>query len=248
MRTINSVFKCVLFIGSVFLFINAFAQQGEENIITKTKTIEKVFDKGTINDLYILNSLGDINISKWKEDYLKMIITVEVIGWEKEDVDIFMENLLPAPEYTGSEEEGFGVMSVYDFKHIKNYCCPNEKKIYRRWFEKNASVKQFHIDYEIKIPETLDFINLKNAYGNISLPSFSGQLSINLRNGNLKAGDLDIAVSDCQCPNITVRFGKANLGDVKNGSLNFYMCEGVKISSIKNSHLSSSFSNVKIGR
>jgi len=246
MKTEKLIFRCVLLIVSLFLFANSDAQESQK-LVTKTKTIKKIFDKDTIKHLYITNSLGDISISGWNKNYLEMIITVEVIGWADGDVNTFIDNLTPNPEYTGNKEEGFGVWSVYDFKHIKNYCCPDAKKVYKRWFEKNVSVKEFSINYEIKIPKSLDYINLNNAYGNISLPSFTGRLSINLRNGNLKIGNLNIVDSDYECATISVRHGKVNIGKVTNAKLDFYSCDLVKINALSNSKLNTSFSNIRLG-
>jgi hypothetical protein len=244
MKKEESLCKYFMIVFVLFLFSPAYAQE-QENLITKTKTIEKVFDNSNISGLFVINSFGNINISTWKSNRLEMTIEVEVSGWEEEDVDLFLEKLLPEP-YSSGDVEGVTVMSVYNFKLNKNCYCPDEKKVYRPWFGKKAEVKSYRINYDIKIPETVDFVNLGNTYGNVSIPSFKGKLIVDVRNGDLKTGNLDLV--SCECPGIKVRYGRVNLGEVNNGILNFYSCELVKISALNDSKLTSSFSNVQLGR
>ena len=244
MKKEKSLCKYFMIAFALFLFSPAYAQE-QENLITKTKTIEKVFNDSNISALFVINSFGDINISTWKSNRLEMTIEVEVSGWEEEDVDLFLEKLLPEP-YSSGDVEGVTVISVYNFKLNKNCCCPDEKKVYRPLFGKKAEVKSYRINYDIKIPETVDFVNLGNTYGNISIPSFKGKLIVNVRNGDLKTGNLDLV--SCECPGIKVRYGRVNLGEVNNGILNFYSCELVKIAALNDSKLTSSFSNVQLGR
>jgi len=242
MKTEKSLCRIITLAFVLLLSYTAVAQE-QENLITKTKSIVKVFNESNISALFVINSFGDINVSTWKSNQLKMTISIEVSGWETEDVDLFLEKLLPEP-YSSADVEGVTVMSVYNFKLNKNCCCPDEKKVYRPWFGKKAEVKSYRINYDIKIPETVDFVNLGNTYGNISLPSFKGKLIVDLRNGDLKTGNLDLV--SCECPGIKVRYGRVNLGEVNNGILNFYSCELVKIAALNDSKLTSSFSNVQL--
>ena len=239
MKTEISIFRNLCLIALAIVFTAGMAQE-QESLITKRKSLITDFDKMSITELFVVNNFGNINISSWKENYIEMKIMVEVTGWEEEEVGIFIEQVFPNPYYKNNF-----VISSYNSKHIKNSCCPDVKKVYRPWFGKNAEVKQFRIDYEIKIPKSLEYLQLLNAYGNISLPSYAGKLIINLRNGNLKTGNLDI--ESCEYPGIKVRYGKVNLGKVNNGTLNLYSCDLVKIASLHNSDLSTSFSNVDIG-
>jgi hypothetical protein len=244
MKTEKSMGKFMVLLSLLFVFSMSPAQDGE-NLITKSKTITKVFDKESVRDLFVTNSTGDINISRGLSKQLEIVIKIEVTGWQDEDVEIFLEKLVPDISLEGNEEQGFQVLSLFNFKMNKKCACPGEKKVYNPWFGKKAEVKSYRVDYEIKIPETLNSIQLLNAYGNISLPSYTGKLIINLRNGNLKTGNLDLA--SCECPGITVRYGKVNMGKVNNGILKFNSCEHVKIEALQNSELNSSFSNVRLG-
>ena len=244
MKTEKKLFKITTLLSLLFVLSIGQAQDGE-NLITKSKVIKKVFDKENITGLFVTNITGDINVSKGSSKQLEMIISVKVTGWEEEDVELFLEKLIPEVRLDGNEEYGFQLMSLFNFKMNKNCGCPEEKKVYRRWFGKNAEAKSYRVDYEIKIPETIDYVQLHNAYGNISLPSYSGKLYINLRNGNLKTGNLDLV--SCECPGINVRYGNANLGKVRNGILNFNSSDHVKILAVQNSILNSSFSNIRLG-
>lgn len=239
MKTGKSVFNSILVFSFLFLSFQSIGQENEE-LITKSRTLEKEFKNSNIPGLYIINRFGDINIGIWQENYIEMKITVEVTGWDEEEVEIFLEQLFP--ELTIQETQ---LSSIINSKHIKDICCPDSKKVYRPFFGKKASVKQFSINYDIRIPETITFIQLNNAYGNISLPSYTGKLIVQLRNGDLKAGNLNL--ESCNCPGFSIRYGKVNLGDVSNATFNLYSCDFVKISSLTNSTLNTSFSNIKLG-
>ena len=238
-----TIFKFALLFALLFTPVISFSQEGEK-LITKKKIIKKTYDTGKVKSLRIDNRFGDINISKWKSNTVEMFITIEVTGWEEDEVAIFLEKLIPEPE-TSEGKEGIIAVSSYNSKYIRDCGCLNEKQVYRRWFEKNITVKNYRINYEVKIPENLSMIVLINSYGNISLPSFSGQLKINLKNGNLKTGNLDL--SRLNYYDISVFYGKVNLGEVTNGSLKFYSCDLVKIGALCNSKVNSSFSNFRLG-
>jgi hypothetical protein len=243
MKTRITIFKFALLFALLFTSVISISQEGVK-LITKKKTIVKTFDTGEVKSLMIDNRFGDINISKWKSNAIELQITIEVIGWEEDDVILFLEKIIPLPEATEGEE-GSTIVSTYNSKFIRGCGCLSEKQVYRRWFEKNITVKNYRIDYEIKIPENMSSIVLINSYGNISIPSFSGHLKINLRNGNLRTGNLDLTRLNYY--DISVYYGKVNLGEVTNGSLMFYSCDLVKIGALCNSKINSSFSNFRLG-
>ena len=223
------------------LALTVFAQ---DDLISKVKTIEKVFDESGIEYVGITNSFGDIDISYWDNDKVKMTITVKVIAWEDDDAERFIEKLIPESKTFECKCSGKAVYSATDYSHIKKLCgCDGEKKVYAPWFKKNAEVKQFSVNYDVKIPASVNIIDLSNRFGNINIPDFEGTLSINLSNGNLKAGGLKMQNSS---KGVRARYGKVHIESIENSKIDLYSCKDVQIGNLAGTNLISKFSDIHI--
>jgi len=226
-----------------FLTLTGFSQ--DEGLNSKVKTIEKIYSEPNIEYFGVTNSFGNIDISRWDENKVKVTVTLTVIAWEEDDADRFLEKLIPEMSISKNKKGNYDIYCATNVSNIKNLCKCDEtgKKIYAPWFRKNAEVKQYKINYDVKIPETIKRLSLFNRYGNINIPDFKGKISINLSNGNLKTGDMKITG---ECPGIHVRYGKVHIEAIENSKANLYSCKDVQIGRLVKTNLTSKFSDIQI--
>jgi len=224
------------------LILSGFAQ---DDLISKVKIIEKVFDQPNIEYFGVTNIFGNIDISYWDQEEVKMTITIKVIAWEEEDANRFIEKVIPEISTTQSKKGYFSIYSATDVSRIKNLCnCDDDEgKIYAPWFKKKARVKQYNVSYEVKLPATVNKIDLYNRYGDISIPDFEGNMSIQVSNGNLKTGKLKLENNEI---GIRVRYGKVHIESIENSKLNLYSCNDVNIGNLRNVNLISKFSGIDV--
>lgn len=217
----------------------------QDDLISKVKIIEKVFDQSNIEYFGVTNGFGNIDVSYWDQEEVKMTITIKVITWEEEDADRFIEKVIPEISTTQDKKGYFSIYSATDISRIKNLCnCgDDEGKIYAPWFKKKARVKQYNVSYKIKLPATVNNIDFYNLYGDISIPDFEGNMTIQVTNGNLKTGKLKLENNEI---GIRVRYGKVNIESVENSKLNLYSCNDVNIGNLRNVNLTSKFSDIQI--
>ncbi len=222
-----------------------FSGFAQDDLISKVKTIVKTFDQPNIEYFGVTNIFGNVDISYWDQKKMKITVTIKVIAWEEDDAERFIEKLTPEIKVSEGKDGKVSIYSAIDISHIKNLCgCGNnDRKVYAPWFKKNAEVKQFNVSYDVKIPASVNKMDLYNRYGNMSIPDFEGNMSIQLTNGNLKTGNLKLSDNDI---GIRVRYGKVNLESVENSKLNLYSCNDVSIGNIGNVNLTSKFSDINI--
>ncbi len=229
------------------LILLAVTGYSQEKLITKTKTIEKEYSE-TIKNIDIWNAFGNIEISYWDKPALKVVVTIKVLAWEQDDAARFIEKISPELKMEKLQTAGYAFTSITDISNIKNLCkCDgNEGKVYAPWFKKNAKVKRFSIDYEVKIPNSVNSIYLNNNFGNVSLPDFKGNLNINLRNGDFKSGKL--ILTNSADDRIFLRYGRATIKSLENGNIVLYSCKDITTGTLKNITLKSSFSEITIDK
>jgi hypothetical protein len=218
-----------------------FAQGG---LISKIETIEKSFDQQGIANLIIQNAYGNIDVSYWDQNKVTAIITIKVIAWDADDAERFIEILVPEGNVIECKCSDNAVMLSTDFSYIKQRCGRQGRKIvYAPWFSKNAEVKQYNIDYKIMIPASVTTLDVSNSFGDINLPDFEGKLSVMLRNGNLRTGNLKL---DDYSRGVQVRYGMVTTGNIENARLNLFSCPDVSIGNAWDVNFTSSLSRIQI--
>ena len=100
---------------SLLIVSTGFAQEG---LISKVKTIEKIFDQSNIDYFGVTNVFGDIEISYWNQEKIRMIVTIKVIAWEEEDAERFIGKLMPEIDITENKDGMTSVFSTIDIFFI----------------------------------------------------------------------------------------------------------------------------------
>jgi hypothetical protein len=198
-RTFKNILPFLLLLTTVQLF----AQEGDkkkerkryENF--KERNISKTYTASG-NTLNIENRFGNVKITTWDKNEIK--------------VDIHLETSSTDKEFT---EKSFERMDVEESKDGNNI---NLKTILNKGGEKNISCSNCSnsivVDYDIHIPAN-NALKIQNSFGDVTIPDYTGQVSLTVKYGGLIAGKLS------RPEKIEVSFGNADLKSLSNIDLEF---------------------------
>ena len=198
-RTFKSILSILLLLTTVQLF----SQEGDkkkerkryENF--KERNISKTYTASG-NTLNIENRFGNIKITTWDKNEIK--------------VDIHLETSSTDKEFT---EKSFEQMDVEESKDGNNI---NLKTILNKGGEQNVGCSNCSnsivVDYDIRIPSN-NALKIRNSFGDVTIPDYTGQVSLTVKYGGLIAGKLS------RPEKIEVSFGNADLKSLSNIDLEF---------------------------
>ncbi len=196
----------------VFLVaISAFAEQSEY-----TKTYTKTYSMADGGKVNIENMHGRVNISTWNksEVYIKVVITVDASSERKAEEDFDRINI----DFSN------------DSRYVGAKTTINTKKsnwwFIQSWWDDN----DVRIDYEVSMPANAK-LELTHKYGNADLGSFSGDVFVSQKYGDLSidevAGylELDLAygnasVAKANNSSIDVAYYKLRMNDANTITIN----------------------------
>jgi hypothetical protein len=168
-----------------------------------TRTVNESFTVSSEDHVEIVNKFGNVIIKKWNKDVFSLNIEIKAEGKNESK----SQQILDAIEIEIQDGRPAGGLSI-------------ETKIGQ--IKGNAG---FSVDYEIMMPDKLP-MKLHNSFGNIYLGSYSGDLEIVLKYGQLMAEDLenasvrvDFASSKCEIEsllrgNLDLRYSKMEIEDI----------------------------------
>jgi hypothetical protein len=225
--------KKLLKIFSLLLVINSstFAgttKPGGDLDAEKSKTYTKSYPVATDDKISLSNSFGEMKISTWAKNEIKVDVTITV----KAGTDERAQKILDIIHI----EDGKNGSDIFFKTHLNN----DDNDGHRSNREKNEHTS-FKINYTVYLPATAT-LDATDQFGALIIGDYDGPVSLNSKFGSLTAGVLN------QAKKIKVEFGKANIKAVNNGSLSiqFSKAEIEKLSG----DISASFNQshgVKIG-
>jgi len=198
-RTFKNILPFLLLLTTAQLF----AQEGDkkkerkryENF--KERNISKTYTASG-NTLNIDNRFGNVKITTWDKNEIK--------------VDIHLETSSTDKEFT---EKSFERMDVEESKDGNNI---NLKTVLNKGGEKNVGCNNCSntivVDYDIRIPAN-NTLKIQNSFGDVTIPDYTGPVSLTVKYGELIAGKLS------RPEKIAVDFGKADLKSIGNIDLEF---------------------------
>ena len=196
-------FKNILPILLLLVSAQLIAQEGDkkkerkryENF--KERNISKTYTASG-NTLNIDNRFGNVKITTWDKNEIK--------------VDIHLETSSTDKEFT---EKSFERMDVEESKDGNNI---NLKTVLNKGGEKNTGCNNCSntivVDYDIHMPAN-NALKIQNSFGDVTLPDYNGPVSLTVKYGGLTAGKLS------RPEKIAVDFGKADLKSLGNIDLEF---------------------------
>ncbi len=163
----KSVYKSAILL-SISLFLVSLTGNSQE----VTKEFHKEFPSGANTTLEISNKYGDVVIQKWDKDQIviDVVVTVELPNKER------AEKLLSYIDIQFSESDN----------NVSANTIIDEKFNFSGW---GGDSKRFSIDYKVKMPAENALV-LSNRYGNADIDELHGQVTLDIKYGNLTAGKL----------------------------------------------------------
>lgn len=189
-----------LILPVLFLFISVqlFAQKEKKRYEHfKERTVSKTYSAAG-NTLNIENSFGDVTVTTWNRNEIKIDIHIEASSTDQELTDKIFENLDVTESRDGSQIK------------LKTSTSKNNKESYNC---KNCS-STMQINYTVQIPSG-NTLKIDNSFGAILLPDYNGAVSLSSKFGSLTAGNLP------KTEKLLVEFGKANLKSIANADATF---------------------------
>jgi len=192
--------KIIILGGLIILMLPVFVVAQ----FTETKQISKRFKISPETRVEISNKYGKIKINTWEKDSIVFDIKIKVEDkklskLEKaiDDVDfdfINSNHFLIVRTKVGENRSGFE-------KEIANF----KESVFQ-------SDGKIEIDYTVWMPKT-NQLKVENKFGDVYIDDYSGEIDINLSNGNLKSHDFEGKA------NLKLSFADATINQMKNGKL-----------------------------
>lgn len=187
-KIITGVFS-VLFVLSA-TFVSAQRNKEKEKFeFVKNKNISKTYSASG-NKLSIDNSFGHVKFMAWDKNEIKVDIKIETSSDKEDMAQKIMDAITVTDKQQGNE------ISFKTKIESKNHDCKNCKS-------------SMQIDYEVHLPVSVS-LDVTNSFGDISLPDYTGSLSVNSKFGGLTAGSLS------NLKDIGVEFGSASIKNISN--------------------------------
>ena len=149
-----------------------------EGRFTEEKSLNKEVSVNHDAILKINNEYGNLDITAWDEDTVKIEVHIKVNGNDEERVQ---EKLKSVDVLFETSPEMVNAKTIFD-DSLKSWW----GKLSDVWNKGNLKVE---INYEIKIPVT-NSVHLTNDYGSITLDKIEGDTKINCDYGQLIIGQL----------------------------------------------------------
>ena len=217
----NFLFVSTLSVGLVMADNDAMGE--------RKKTIVKVYDVTAKDHLMIENQFGNVDINVWNRDEIRVDITIKASSSSEDRVQKYLDAVDISEKRNGDQiilkttidKSGFGG------NWIMNRNKDGEKNFVQ-------------IDYLVSMPKT-NALTVKNSFGNTTIPTFSGPLTINQQHGNFSSTELNGNQVD-----VDVRFGKADIQEMGNGKLNIQYSK-LQLEKANNINLNNQFGGLWIG-
>ncbi|MGM0497274.1 MAG: DUF4097 family beta strand repeat-containing protein [Bacteroidota bacterium] len=171
MKTKNYKHYALVFILILFTGFTIKAAEDEYS-----KKIHKEYETNEQTHLNLTNKYGDVEITNWEKNSIVIDVTITVDHKKEDKAKDLLENISVDFSQDGNT---INVETEID----KNFNKSN-------WFFNfSSNDKQFSIDYEIKMPKSLQ-LTLANKYGDVFIDEVTGQADIAVKYGNLKANKI----------------------------------------------------------
>lgn len=161
----------------------------------KERNISKTYPAG--NNLNIENKFGNVKITTWDKNEIKVDVHIEASSTDKEFAEKSFERIV-----VNDSQEGKNINFKTSFNENKDKIgCSNCS---------NTLI----IDYDVHLPANTP-LTIMNSFGGIEIPDYAGKVSLTSKYGSLDAGKLS------NVEKIIVEFGSADLRYISDLDLEF---------------------------
>lgn len=197
------LFSILICLGPLFSWAGEPIDVGVyESTIEKKKTIIKLFDVDSKDNLLVDNQFGEVKIGLWDKSEIRIQITITANSDSDERVQKFLDAVTIEEKRTGDQ---ILVRTHFSQNTVSNWSLGKWKDGGDRNFVK--------INYDVMMPKQ-NALSVRNKFGNTNIPSFQAALTIYSRYGNFSAEELSGRQND-----IDVAYGKADIGNFGQGKV-----------------------------
>jgi hypothetical protein len=189
----------------MLIFNTVFAQSNSE-----TRSYMKTVPVGKENSMEVTNKYGTIQVTSWKKDSAYIRAEVRAFAANQTKLNRIFDGI--KINITG---EGSIVRAQTTFNQNINLLFESFKGMTSKIISYDSRVE---IDYYISVPEYLN-LKIDNKYGDVYMEDCTGDLSISLSNGSLKADSLGKGSA------ITLSFCDASITSLFSGKIDAYFSE-----------------------
>ncbi len=189
----------------IFFLVTSFASQAQQEdhqkherkkyANVKQKDISKTYPAPG-NSLSVVNGFGDVKVTTWDKNEIKVDIHIEVSSDNKD-----------------LAEQIFDKISVTDNQEGNKVSFKTENKGSDKTDCKDCH-SSMSIDYTIQMPAN-NTLSIQNSFGDIVVPDYNGAISLDSKFGSLTAGKLQ------KTDELNVEFGNADIKSVSNVDAKF---------------------------
>lgn len=173
--------------------------------IERKKNIVKQYTVSSKDRLNIQNQFGDVNVSLWDRNEVKVEITISGYGTTDQRAQEYIE-AVEIVELRDSEQ--ITIKTKIDNDSFGN------GNGWGTWKKDGKEEKRgVKVDYSIQMPKA-NKLSVNNKFGATSIPEFSAPLVVNSSYGSFKTNSLVGTSKD-----INVSYGSAYIKDIQNGKL-----------------------------
>ncbi len=180
----------------------------------------------------INNKYGDIHISSWRKDTVKIMAEIEAFAPNPSRLQKMLDGIEINISGSGpliSAETEFGkdiTVLLESFKGITSKIIDYDSRV--------------QINYYINIPDDVD-ISIENQFGDIFMENNTATISVSLSKGNFEANSLN-RLSD-----LSLDFGDAEIGSLESGRINSTFSK-IKISQSEDLSINSTSTRFDLGK
>jgi hypothetical protein len=196
MKKLINPFKGIVLIAFALAPFLSMANTGDN--IEKKRTISRSYAVGPDDRLSIENSFGNVTISTWDKNEIRVDIEIGVRANTDEKAQRMMDQINVTDHQSG-KDIGFKT-------EIGNMGKGKDNG--------NEDGRKFYVDYKVSMPSK-NPLRIENSFGKINIPDFAGTASLTSKFGELTTGKIPNAKL------IHVEFGKAVIGQLNNADVVF---------------------------
>jgi hypothetical protein len=186
----------------------------------------KEFPATASTELSISNQFGDIKLTSWDQNTVKIIYIVEVTDSDEAKAKKLMEKIK-----VEMKQEGNLITATTKIGEHGNLNLHNSKD----------DKKSFRINYTVQCPKNIK-VSLENQFGDMIITSLTGSFSADLQFGSFNAVSLTGPETS-----LDMQFGEVNIGTLKDAKIDIQHCDVLKINECGNLKLDAQFTKVELG-
>jgi len=158
------------------------------------KKVNNSFNVGEAGSLTIKNSFGDIDIEPFSGDRIEVEVTISVETRNQNDVQKYLDKIRIDVSESGNNVT---LRTINDMNG-------------------GNRVKEFSIDYEVKVPRKTA-LEIRNTFGDLTIESSEGYINIDVQHGDAFVGRIN---SKSTRPHeLRVQFGDLKVEEIKNAEI-----------------------------